>query len=419
MNLLIFATNKFRQAALLFIVLTAACTGTSTKSTMKKEEKGTYGFDVEFLRKHQLKTIELSDSQTDAKVLLAPGLQGRVLTSSAQGNQGKSFGWLNYKLFESGKISPQFNPFGGEERFWLGPEGGPFSIYFQKDQEQSFENWLVPKEFDTVPYDITSQSSSSVSFKKDFSLVNASGTPMEIEMNRTVRLLSQQEVSQTIGIAPGDSLRMVAYETENTLINKGKNEWNEQTGFLSVWMLSMFNPSEKGVVFIPYLKGSEEKLGTVVTDDYFGKVPSDRLKLTDGLLFFKVDGKFRSKIGISPQRALPFCGSYDPDTQTLTLLWCTLPENQMKYVNSKWGKQSDPLCGDAINSYNDGPVEDGSIMGPFYEIESSSPAAMLRPGEKMIHTQRILHITGSESQLNLITEKLFNTRLPAIKEAFK
>ena len=27
-----------------------------------------------------------------------------------------------------------------------------------------------------------------------------------------------------------------------------------------------------------------------------------------------------------------------------------------------------------------GPVEDGSIMGPFYEIETSSPGAELAPG---------------------------------------
>jgi hypothetical protein len=32
----------------------------------------------------------------------------------------------------------------------------------------------------------------------------------------------------------------------------------------------------------------------------------------------------------------------------------------LKYVNSKWGQQDDPYKGDVVNSYNDGPVEDGS-----------------------------------------------------------
>ncbi|MCK7536058.1 MAG: hypothetical protein MZV63_36270 [Marinilabiliales bacterium] len=49
-------------------------------------------------------------------------------------------------------------------------------------------------------------------------------------------------------------------------------------------MLAMFNPSsEDGVVFIPFKKGLEEELGPAVNDDYFGKVPSDRLIVKDGI----------------------------------------------------------------------------------------------------------------------------------------
>jgi len=35
-------------------------------------------------------------------------------------------------------------------------------------------------------------------------------------------------------------------------------------------------------------------------------------------------------------------------------------------------------------------------MGPFYELESSSPAANLKPGEKLVHRQRIMHFEGNE-----------------------
>ena len=215
------------------------------------------------------------------------------------------------------------------------------------------------------------------------------------------------------------SLSFVAYESENTLINKGQSGWSEQSGALSVWMLAMFNPSAKGVVFIPFRKGTESESGKIVTDDYFGKVPSDRLIIKDGILFFKTDGKFRSKIGISPLRALPYCGSYDPEKQVLTLLWHSSPDKPSKYVNSKLGDQAFPFSGDVVNSYNDGPVADGSIMGPFYEIESSSPAAMLTSGSKITHSQRIFHITGNEDKLSLITEKLFNYSISEIKDAFK
>lgn len=401
-----------------------ACTAPASKKEKTMDQKtdtipGTYGFDVAFMKAHKMDFVELRDEAGKACLLISPALQGRVMTSSANGEAGKSFGWINYKHISSGKVSEQFNPYGGEERFWLGPEGGPFSIYFPKGKDQSFENWIVPKEIDTVPFDIRSQAPTAVSFAKDFELTNASGTKLEIGVERTVKLLSKIDVEQALAAQLGDSLGFVAYESENILTNRGQSAWNEKNGFLSIWLLCMFNPSEKGVVFVPHKQGSETEMGKVVTDDYFGKVPADRLIQKDGMLFFKVDGKFRSKIGISPQRALPFCGSYDPDNKVLTLLWCSLPEKPMKYVNSKWGKQDDPLSGDAINSYNDGPVADGSIMGPFYEIESSSPAALLSSGEKITHRQRIFHISGSESQLSQLTQKLFGIPVTAVAQAFQ
>lgn len=417
--------NNCRQGIYIvpLVLLVACASPTNKKSNMANQRtnlvKGSYGYDVAFFEGKKIQTIELKDEQSKASLLLVPGYQGRVMTSSASGNEGQSFGWINYKLIESGKVSTQFNPYGGEERIWLGPEGGPFSIYFPKGKEQIYANWVVPKELDTKPFDVISQTSGSVSFRKEFALPNASGTNMEIEVERTVKLLTSAEAEEALQLSLDTSLNYVAYESENILINKGKSAWTEKTGFLSIWLLAMFNPSEEGVVFIPFKEGSEADLGKIVTDDYFGKVPSDRLLVKDGVLYFKTDGKYRSKIGLSPQRSLPYCGSYDPKNQVLTLLWYSKPEKPAKYVNAKWGNKDNLLSGDAVNSYNDGPVEDGSIMGPFYEIESSSPAALLAPGEKITHKQRIFHISGNETKLSLITEKLFNVPISEIKQAFK
>ena len=410
-----------RAAALFQLVLLIGCSSSVNKNPkeMKKSvPKGKYGYDVAFFSEKKIKTIELKSIDSKACILIVPGYQGRVMTSSVDGYEGTSFGWINYKFIEAGKTSSQFNPFGGEERIWLGPEGGPFSIYFRKGAEQVFTNWIVPKEIDTEPFDIVSQSADKVSFSRNFELENASGTKMEIGIERNVKLLSATETGQALGIQIDRSLSFVAYESENILINRGQSAWTEQSGALSIWMLAMFNPSPRGVVFIPYRDISESEGGKIVSDDYFGKVPSDRLIVKDGILFFRTDGKYRSKIGISPKRAMSYCGSYDPEKSVLTLLWYSAPGVPSKYVNSKWGNQSDPFSGDALNSYNDGPVADGSIMGPFYEIESSSPAAMLPAGGRITHKQRIFHITGSEQQLSRITEKLFNHSLAEIAKAF-
>jgi len=39
-----------------------------------------------------------------------------------RGAHGFSFGWINRELIASGKAMPHINPYGGEERLWLGPE---------------------------------------------------------------------------------------------------------------------------------------------------------------------------------------------------------------------------------------------------------------------------------------------------------
>lgn len=386
----------------------------SAEATQVKS--GSYAADLQFFRDENIKFIDLNNG--DARVLVVPAYQGRVMTSTAQGKEGTSFGWINYDLISSGEWNDQFNPVGGEERIWLGPEGGPYSIYFAPGEEQDFTNWNVPAAIDSEPFDVVSSDSTTAVFKREFSLTNASGFDMEVKIDRAVRLLSTQEASDALDQKFDDGLKMVAYESENTLTNTGTEKWEQGKGVLSIWLLSMFNPSAHGTVFIPYQEGPENELGKLVTDDYFGKVPDDRLKARDGILYFKTDGKQRGKIGLSPDRAKSYCGSYDPDKKILTLLWFSKPSGKHSYVNSKWGEQDDPLAGDALNSYNDGPVEDGSIMGPFYEIESSSPAAMLAPGQSITHTQRIFHISGDEAALSNITRHLFGISISDISSAF-
>lgn len=378
--------------------------------------KGTYGFDQAFFSEHEIETVELKDEGSGAGVLLVPDYQGRVMTSTAGGNAGSSFGWINYDLIESGEVSNQFNPFGGEERLWFGPEGGPFSVYFAPGKEQVFENWRVPAVIDTERFDIAERSDGTVKFIKNTVLKNASGTEFRVGIERTVTLISMESVSKLLGVDIPAGLNGVAYQTDNIITNKGELAWTKEGGLLSIWMLCMFNPTPTTTVFIPYRAEAE---GVIVNDDYFGKVPPERLIAENGTIFFKIDGKHRSKIGLPYSRATSLCGSYDSDKKVLTLLWCSLPAEPKAYVNSKWGEQDDPYNGDAINSYNDGPVEDGSIMGPFYEIETSSPGAELQPMESLKHTQRIMHFQGNEAELARIVGKLFDLDLDDVSEKFQ
>jgi len=159
-------------------------------------------------------------------------------------------------------------------------------------------------------------------------------------------------------------------------------------------------------------------LGPPVNDSYFGKISADRLKVTNRHIFFRADGKSRGKIGLPPLRATGIIGSFDSANNILTLLVCRLPDGVTDYVNSAWQLQEDPYSGDAFNSYNDGPLEDGSQMGPFYEIETSSPAASLKPGEDLTHIQFTLHITGDRKKLNDIAVKALGVSLDDIEKVF-
>jgi hypothetical protein len=379
---------------------------------------GTFGYDLTFLNEFH-ETVVLSDSQGLAKVLIIPGWQARVMTSTANGSDGFSYGWINYKLIKSGKKTEHINPFGGEERLWLGPEGGQFSIYFAKGAKQEFSNWNVPGELDTVGFDLVAKSRTKASFTKNFSLSNYSGTHLDIGIERNIELLDRPAIENALGLTLPDSLQGVAYQSDNILVNRGAKAWTRETGMLSVWMLSMLNPSPGVTIFIPYRQGNEKQKGKIVNDDYFGKVPADRLIIDKGFIYFKADGKLRGKIGLPPQRATGFSGSYDTQHKALTIQWCEMPADRTDYVNSKWEIQKDPFSGDAINAYNDGPVADGTQMGPFYELESSSPAANLKPGEKLMHRQRIYHFEGSEAALSKITEKVFGIKLEEVKGKFK
>lgn len=397
-----------------FASVAALCAGCGGAD--KSYEMGTYGYDRAFFAKHGIETVELQSSDGNSKIMVIPAYQGRVMTSTAGGDAGDSYGWINYSFIEAGKVHPQFNPTGGEERFWLGPEGGPNSWYFKRGDEQVYANWKVPAAIDTDTYDVVAQDGRSVEFAARIELTNASDYRFSIGVKRTVELLDRAQAADVLGTAIPDGVKLVAYSTDNVLTNCGDEAWTRRTGMPSVWLLGMFNPTPTTTVFIPYDETFE---GRKVNDEYFGKIPADRLTMADGMLYFKIDGKYRSKLGLPAGSARDICGSYDSEKGVLTILKYTLPQGDADYVNGQWGDQEDPFAGDVINSYNDGPTEDGTVMGPFYEIETSSPGAALAPGESLSHLQYTVHLQGGEAEIDAVVKAVFGVELDRIVACFR
>ena len=87
-------------------------------------------------------------------------------------------------------------------------------------------------------------------------------------------------------------------------------------------------------------------------------------------------------------------------------------------MNSLWERQAEPYGGDVVNSYNDGPPAPGEApLGPFFELESSSPAAALAPGEQIEHTQTTFHVQGPREALDAIALRALGVGLDAIEAA--
>lgn len=365
--------------------------------------------DLDFLEKYDSVVVL---SRGESKVVVSPKYQAKVFTSTT--GDGSSFGWINYQAFDA-PPDPHMNAYGGENRIWLGPEGGPFSLFFPQGFVMDFGNWKIPAAFDTEPWELISASDSMVRMKKDMKLANYSGTELSISVHRKIGLLDNNAIRQLLGVTYGPGLKTVGYTTDNSLTNTGPQPWTDSTGTPCIWILDMFPPSPKTTVIIPYKKDST---GKPANTNYFGEIPADRIKYADSVLFFKADGKWRSKLGIIPGAAKNIAGSYDADKKILTITLFDINSNE-KYLNMEWDTKKPPFSGDAVNAYNDGPLEDGRQLGPFYELESVSPAAFLSPGQSLTHSHSVFHFTGDEEELNSICQKTLGVTLQQVKTIFK
>jgi hypothetical protein len=380
---------------------------------------GPFESDLAFLRQNT-EVVVLAEPGATAQVVVAPEYQGRVMTSTTGGRNAPSYGWIGRAAITARARQPHINVFGGEDRFWLGPEGGQYSLYFKKGDPFDLGHWQVPEAIDWGKWDVDSQSPTSVRFRKRMSLVNYSGTTFDIDVDRTVRLLSASDFQKHFGVEPGSAVQMVAFESSNTIANAGRESWQSKSGLVSVWILGMFTPSAQTTIAIPFEPGDTSARGPIVNDAYFGKVPADRLRVADSVIFFRGDGQYRSKIGLSPSRALSFAGSYDAERRVLTLVQYTRPTGAASYVNSMWEIQREPYKGDVINSYNDGPPEPGRPpLGPFYELETSSPALALSPGQTSTHVHRTVHVTGPEAELDRLARAILTVGVAEITRAFQ
>jgi hypothetical protein len=364
--------------------------------------------DLAFLSKYG--AVKVLTAANGGRIAVSGQYQARVMTS-AVGAGGRSLGFINRKFIEAGKTATAFDNYGGEDRFWLGPEGGQYGLYFSADKPFTFDNWQTPHAMQEGTWQARTETPTSVSYTHAFSVTNYSKREFKVEIQRDVALLSAEQTRARLGMPLPPTLSFVAYATSNKLTNTGRDAWNERNGLLSIWILGMFAPVPGTQVIIPFEKSAK---GEVVNDRYFGKVAPDRLQIREqqGYLLFRADGQSRGKIGLGPARAKSALGSYSDSAKLLTLVLYDKPQGATHYVNSMWERQPNPYSGDVVNSYNDGPPGPGiPALGGFYEIESSSPAAALGPNESITHVHQTYHFTGPKADLDAVCQHVLGVSL--------
>jgi hypothetical protein len=366
--------------------------------------------ELAYLRRHgAVVVLTAADGGT---VLVTPGLQGRVMTSGLS-LDAPAIGWVNHAFIDAGKRGTPFDNYGGEDRFWLGPEGGQYGLYFDPGKPFDLSAWRVPAALNEGAWTVAKRSDTSVTLTRVMRLRNYGGTEFDLRVDRTIRLLGAADARGVLGTSLPSGVRWVGYETINRVTNTGRRAWTRESGLPSIWILGQYNTLGTSHVVVPLRAAAGE---AAVNDRYFGKVPAERLRVQGGAAVFTGDGRFRSKIGVGPQRAMPVLGSYAPDyapgERLLTVVRFDLPSDAAArpYVNSMWERQAHPYAGDVVNSYNDGPPNPGG----FYELESSSPALALQPGESYTHHHRTLHLAGPTAALDAVATHTLGTSVASL-----
>ncbi len=420
-------TKHLIPVAIATTILFAACKNPALHSEANgKAGSATFGEDIAFLRQH-VKVHVLKAASSGAEVAVVPEWEGRVMTSSTRGSAGFSQGWINYELTKKG-IQPEsqrtglekhIHVFGGEERIWFGPEGGQFALFFPPGvKAYTFEDWKTPALMDTESFSVRASSPSRIVFEKSGTLTNKAGTKLNLRLEREVKVLEKDAIAQLFKMAIPSQVRSVGYQSRNAVANLGPQPWTEEGGLISIWLLGMLKHGPGVTIVIPLAKGGEP----AVNSDYFGAVENDRLRVAHDTVFFKGDGQYRSKIGIPPNRAKGVYGSYDATRGILTVLHYNQPEDAARkpYVRSQWKDHEHPYAGDVINAYNDGAPEPGAKpLGPFYELESSSPSLPLAPGQSITHIQSTVHFEGTPEQLDSISRAALGVSIAEITAAFR
>lgn len=362
--------------------------------------KGTFGHALQ-----QLKPIKDLKILQNGKAMIAVSgsYQARIFTSTAKGKAGKSYGWFNQALINSQEQETNMANLGGESRLWFVPEWGPFSLCFESGKAQIDANLRRPIDLQTKKFSKIKSTEHSLTYGGKMQLINDHDFVFDIEVERTITLLSGNEIEQNLQIMLPSSLDFVSFSAKNVIKNCSAKSFKKQTGLIGIWELGCMLTAPDNVVILPLSQPTDS------ITEYFAE-GKDHIQIKDAVAYYKADAQGLSKIGIPPQYCKNVMGSYSPAQKQLNIVTFTFDKNGL-FVNSMPNNTA-PYQGDVINIFNG--IVNEELDLPFYEFESISSSQELQPNEKMTHTQTTYHFEGDLEELEKIAKVILGVQLKDI-----
>ncbi len=372
---------------------------------------------INLLQEAGTASVLLRGEDKNKVVVVTPDLAGRVLCSGFDGIEGETESCLYPVEIRKGVVKSRrggtWAAFGGEERLWFAPEGGIFGLFYKNGESQIFKNYLVPESLNSALFRLIGQNGKSVTFATPLNLVNYRGNQIDLEVVRTIQVVD--DCPYTLGYA--DKVEFVGFESKTCAKNIGRKPLTKQTGTVAIWTLGEFWARDHSVVILPFRPGPDSELGEPLNTTYFktdmiditqspkGYPYDNYWKVEDDFALIKANGSVRTKIEMSPKRALGKIASINLANFTMTVVEFRIYP-RMDYVASYWlPYEGNPFEGAAISIFVE---KKGLGFPPIYELEALSPALFLQPNEQYCHISRTYHLRGDKDAITEICEKNFN-----------
>jgi hypothetical protein len=308
--------------------------------------------------------IELYD-QFGGRIAVCPEWNGKILTSTCDGLDGGSFGYVNVHAIDT----ECFDDFGGEDQWTISPLIHSFTV------EDISEHKAVLQR--TLP------------------MTDADGMSVELNLSRSISLLSRKRIRTSFGDAVADALEqedvsVVGFRTENTVRT-------QEQAHIASRQRGTFNASPHTfiIVSIPPHDFMPEPLPMDI--DYLGGSPHGRIRHLSEALLIRADGHGRCRTTIPLVAAPDIFGAVELRFGTLTLWTFDVPGDSEE---------------DVIRIYNSGRSSaSGLAWAVYYEMNCFSAAQLLQPENPLTYCQCTLHISAANDVLDRLVQQIFNMSL--------